>query len=99
MAKKTNIADLLAALLELLVEYRERLPPAFPDYMNTKQAAMYLGVSVQWLEITRHRHRQGPPFIALGGRGSPIRYKKTDLDTWTAERCRTCTTESYGQEA
>ena len=50
----------------------------FFEYLNTQQAAKYLQVSTQWLEIGRVKG-YGPPFIKLS---RLVRYKKSDLDQW-----------------
>jgi predicted DNA-binding transcriptional regulator AlpA len=52
--------------------------PSFPNYLTTLQAADYLGVSHQFLEISRCKGG-GPPFIKLA---RLVRYKKYDLDEW-----------------
>ncbi len=57
-------------------------PPG--EFLNTLQAAAYLNVSHQFLEIARHRG-EGPTYIRLGGRA--IRYgKKNDLDVYMDAR-------------
>jgi len=48
------------------------------EYLNTKQAAEYLGLSHQFLEIARHRG-EGPPFYKLS---RIIRYRRAHLDEW-----------------
>jgi len=53
-------------------------PPFTSDYLTTSQAAKYLQVSTQWLEIGRVKG-YGPPFIKLS---RLVRYKKSDLDQW-----------------
>lgn len=53
-------------------------PSSTPEYLNTQQAADYLGVSHQFLEISRCKGG-GPPFIKLS---RLVRYKKCDLDEW-----------------
>jgi predicted DNA-binding transcriptional regulator AlpA len=45
-------------------------------YMDTKQAAAYLGLSKQFLEIARHRG-DGPKYYKLS---QAVRYSKADLD-------------------
>lgn len=54
-------------------------------YMDTKEAAEYLGVSRQFLEKARSRGA-GPAYHALTTRC--IRYTRADLDAWVAERRR-----------
>jgi len=58
------------------------LPSFFPGYLTTFQAASYLGVSHQYLEIGRCKG-DGPPFIKLS---RLVRYKKSDLDQWMESR-------------
>ena len=47
-------------------------------YLNTKQAAVYLGLSHQYLEIARHKGG-GPQYIKLA---KAVRYRLEDLDDW-----------------
>ncbi len=54
-------------------------PPT--EYLRTPQAAAYLGMSRQYLEIARHTGG-GPPYIKLS---RAVRYKRTDLDEWMAQ--------------
>lgn len=51
-------------------------------YMNTVQAAQYLGLSRQYLEIARCKGG-GPRFVKLG---TAVRYDRGDLDSWMAAR-------------
>ncbi|WP_029934507.1 helix-turn-helix domain-containing protein [Sphingomonas sp. UNC305MFCol5.2] len=48
-------------------------------YLDTKQAAHHLGLSVRTLEFMR-RKRKGPPFRRHGGR---VRYHIDELDSWS----------------
>jgi len=85
-------------LSQLIERLAEKLPPPnFPEYMNTEQAAEYLGVSTQYLEIARHKRRDGPPYISLGGKGTAIRYSRTCLDLWMEQHRRTHTGEAYAR--
>ena len=52
------------------------------EYLTTTQAAAYLGMSRQWLEIGRHKG-YGPPYIKLG---RAVRYKRSALDNWMTDR-------------
>lgn len=57
-----------------------------PEYLNTNQSAVYLGVSRQWLEIARCKGG-GPPYIKLSDApGGAVRYRRADLDSFMAER-------------
>jgi len=51
---------------------------SIPEYLNTQKAADYLGVSRQFLEISRCKG-VGPTFIKLS---RLVRYKRNDLDEW-----------------
>jgi len=51
-------------------------------YMDTPEAAKYLGVSPQYLEGARHRG-EGPPYSKLVRR---VKYTRADLDAWMASR-------------
>ena len=48
------------------------------EVLTTKDAALYMRVSHQWLEIGRVKG-YGPPFIKLS---RLVRYRKSDLDQW-----------------
>jgi excisionase family DNA binding protein len=67
---------------------REAAP--IPEYMNTIEAARYLGVSKQFLEIARHRGG-GPKFLKISSR--MVRYKKSDLDEWMCSHRRESTSD------
>ena len=58
-------------------------------YLNTREAAEYLGLSTR----TMGRYRvtgDGPPFYRFGG---CVRYLRTELEEWTAGRRRTSTSD------
>ncbi len=61
---------------------------SIPEYLSTKQAARYLGVSYQYLEVQRC-HGDGPPYLTLGRR--MVRYLKSDLDAWATSQRKTHT--------
>ena len=48
------------------------------DVFTTKQAADYLGLSKQRLEIWRH-DGNGPPYVKLA---RSVRYMREDIDAW-----------------
>jgi predicted DNA-binding transcriptional regulator AlpA len=53
-----------------------------PNAMNPRQAATYLGVSVDSLKYWRMRAKgEGPPYFRPGA-GKLVRYRKADLDEW-----------------
>jgi predicted DNA-binding transcriptional regulator AlpA len=58
-------------------------------YFNTKQAAFYLGLSTQYLEIARHKGH-GPQYIKLA---KAVRYRVDDLDDWMADHIQHHTAE------
>jgi hypothetical protein len=51
--------------------------------LTTPQCALWLGVSVQFLEIGRSQG-YGPPFVTLAPR--VIRYRKDEVNKWLRER-------------
>ena len=53
--------------------------------LTTRQVANMLGVSMQWLEIGRHRN-YGPPCIQLGERC--VRYRRDDIARWLEQRMK-----------
>ena len=59
------------------------------EYLTTIQAAEYLGMSRQWLEIGRCR-AYGPRYVKLG---HAVRYKRSALDDFMAARERDHTAE------
>lgn len=56
------------------------------DYLTVKDAAEYLRVSKQTLDKFRH-FGGGPAFIRITARA--IRYERSALDAWMAERRQT----------
>src|SRR5262245_17524825 len=62
--------------------------------MTTPQAADWLGVSVQFLEIARHKG-DGPEFVRLGPKS--IRYMPSALRKWCEERAFTHTKQYAGK--
>ena len=60
-----------------------------PRYLDTKQAAAYLGLSVKTLEKLRVTGR-GPRYAKAGRR---VIYDRRDLDRWVAARKRGFTGE------
>ena len=60
------------------------------NYLSTREAACYLGLSVR----TLNRYRvsgDGPVFHRFGGRA--VRYRRDDLDDWAAARRRVSTVD------
>lgn len=56
---------------------------------NEKEAALYIGMSVAWLRISRmHGRPDAPPFLKIG---RSVRYRKEELDSWLEGRLRTNT--------
>lgn len=61
------------------------------EFLTTRQAAELLGVSPEYLELHR-RLGDGPPFIKLtDAPNGAIRYRKSALEKWLAERERQST--------
>ncbi len=65
---------------------------AVRDVMTTEQAADYLSMSKQRLEIWRHEGK-GPCFIKLS---RMVRYRREDMDEWLAEHVRSSTIDEGG---
>ena len=64
------------------------------QYLSTRQAAEYLGLSTRTLD--RYRvSGDGPVFHRFGGR---VRYLRDDLDVWAASRRRRSTSDDGGGE-
>ena len=61
-----------------------------PLLMNEKDAAAYLGFSVETLQAWRSRRvTSAPPFIRIGAGTRPrIRYARMDLDVWVSDQSR-----------
>ena len=58
-------------------------------YLNTREAAAYLGLSTRTLD--RYRvSGDGPVFLRFGGR---VRYLREDLDAWARTRRRKSTSD------
>jgi predicted DNA-binding transcriptional regulator AlpA len=66
----------------------------WPDRLNTKRAAAYLGVAYDTLVAWRKRD-SGPAYHKLG---RLVVYMKNDLDVWI-ERCRCVTTPTKAPSA
>lgn len=58
--------------------------------LHRKQAAIYIGVSLSWLDKSRLRG-DGPAYIEIGGR---VVYDTADMDRFMAERRRTSTSRA-----
>lgn len=65
------------------------------DLLSTRAVAEWLGVSVQFLEIGRHKG-YGPKFVRIGP--ARIRYRRSDVLTWLEERTFASTSQ-YGEVA
>ena len=67
-----------------LAKWSEKLAPIAAEYLTTEQAAGYLGLSAEFLEVARYRgDGSGPPFIKLQ---RLVRYRRADLDAWMEQR-------------
>jgi predicted DNA-binding transcriptional regulator AlpA len=51
--------------------------------MNTREAAVYVGLSESTLEKLRVYSEDGPEFVTIG---SAVRYRIRDLDDWLTAR-------------
>ena len=77
--KRFNIDPRTGQILALLQSARI----ADDQLITSKQLAALLGVSLQWVEITRHRG-EGPPSVTISARC--IRYRMIDVIGWLKER-------------
>jgi predicted DNA-binding transcriptional regulator AlpA len=74
----------------------ENTDSADDDLLTTTQVAVWLCVSIPWLEIGRGKG-YGPPFVRLTKRC--VRYKRGEVRTWLEERAHHCTSEYVGKQA
>lgn len=61
----------------------------YKTYFKNQEAADYLGVSPQWLDLARYKGN-GPKFHKLG---RMIRYSKAELDAFMRQNLRSNTCE------
>ena len=83
----TDVNSALRAMVR--EEVRKVLPELLPsqdEYLNTKQAAAYTGLSVGFFEMGRSRGAQDQPAYHRVGRR--IVYKRSELDAWLDTRKR-----------
>ena len=84
-----RIADSLEKLHRLMEDFS--LPPApqveeMPErieLLTVQEAAKYLGVAKQTLDVWRCSKRYNLPFLKVG---RIVRYKRADLDRWLVTR-------------
>ena len=63
-----------------------------PEYLRTRDAARYLGLSPEWLELARTQGN-GPAFVKLP---RAVLYKRSDLDRFMASH-RVCSTSEVSE--
>jgi|GEM_PF-3252661 len=57
---------------------------AHPNALRDPEAAAYIGMSESWLRQSRMRgNPDSPPWIRIG---RSVRYLRSDLDIWLAEK-------------
>ena len=61
------------------------------DLLSTRAVAEWLGVSVQFLEVGRHRG-YGPKFVRIGP--ARIRYRRAEILAWLEERTFASTSQA-----
>lgn len=66
------------------------------DLLTSSDVAEWLGMSVSWLEIGRHKG-YGPRFTRLSH--SRVRYRRSDVLEWLDKRKHQCTSEYLAREA
>ena len=75
-----------------IIEKPDRqIPVAQLQYLSTRQAAKYLGVSRQTLEIGRHKGTG--PIYCRPVNSRIVRYLRSDLDAWMQNSRRQHTSE------
>ena len=67
-----------------ILRKRVKMTSTHNPFLTTAEAADYLRLSRQFLEIARHRG-DGPPYIKLS---RAVRYHRPSLDQWMLERQR-----------
>jgi predicted DNA-binding transcriptional regulator AlpA len=66
-------------------------PPAGAEpLLSTKQAAAVLGFHASYLAKARLTGA-GPRYLKIGGRS--VRYRRSDIDAWLAEKARASTSD------
>ena len=64
----------------------KKKPKIDPELLTERDAANFLGVSMSWIQKSRHPDATStPPFTAFGRN---IRYSKTDLKAWIKDHRR-----------
>lgn len=76
-----KLRALIADAVEQAIQ-RQSDSIAQPDWMSPRDAARYLGCTVQHLQNLRAR-RTGPAFVKFG---RMVRYARKDLDSYLFER-------------
>jgi excisionase family DNA binding protein len=80
-----DLERVAARAAELALEkWLEKTAHLTAEYLTTEQAATYLGLSAEFLEVARYKaDDSGPPFITLQ---RLVRYRRADLDAWMEQR-------------
>jgi hypothetical protein len=82
----TNVARKAA---EAAIERALTCNLLLPEYLDTRQAAAYLGMSKQQLELWRCKGG-GPSYVKLA---HAVRYRRSDLDAFMGDRLVSSTSE------
>lgn len=71
---------------------------ALAELLTTVVVAAYLGCKKNTLEIYRLTGK-GPPFIKIGdGKQAPVRYRRSDVEAWLAQRSFRSTSECSAKD-
>lgn len=82
----TPSADFARAVAAQVVAEISRRGIVAPEYLDTQQTALYMGVSVEWLAKGRCEGF-GPAYTKLSdSRGGKCLYKRSDVDAFMAAR-------------
>ncbi len=69
-----------------IIDEIQRRGIVVPEYLDSAGAAVYLGMSIDWLAKARCECN-GPKFSKVSNaRGGAVRYKRSDLDAFMAAR-------------
>ena len=58
--------------------------------LNEQQAAIFLGMSISWVQRTRWEGG-GPPYVKIN---HAVRYRQSDLEEWIEGRLQNSTSEN-----
>ena len=60
--------------------------------LNEQQTAIFLGMSISWVQRTRWEGG-GPPYVKIN---HAVRYRQSDLEQWVENRLQNSTSDNKG---